>query len=207
MGKADNIQLVRRGTDIVEVEACGDCGSTFTIKAFNDKAKTLAKQCCDKKCHRCKKSIKGYAGLCFDCQRIAYEERLENWFQESEKIRWQKYDGPVYCEENEKYYRDVGEFVEDWEDEHTSMDDVLEKPLPSYVWSCDVTTLSIPDVEDMISTAEEDASLNDDYEYQWEGVKELEEAVKAFNDKQTGKVWNPNYKKSVLLEGCTELMG
>lgn len=150
-----------------------------------------AERCCRPNVCACGAEIdERYYATCKACREKVSEGRELAKFQAAEKV--ENYDGPVYSDGlgwNEGYFSNLEEM----------MDEIPPEEWPEYVWTCDVTptvSLSFGNLIDNIEFPE-----NQD-EHDLDGVKELEEALEAFNKKNENMTsWNPNYKACVTSPG------
>lgn len=103
-----HIPLTRAGTDEVVAQACGSCGRVWPDH--------LIAQCCAKKYCDCGAEITSNCyTACNACRNRAAREKEAARRTNAEVVA--DYEGPVYWEEGDKFFSDVGEALEYWEDD------------------------------------------------------------------------------------------
>lgn len=121
-------------------------------------------------------------------------------FEKAKKIRWDEYDGPVYCDDTgeDGYHENLSAFW-DWCDD-------FERSVapPPYVWACKSTQFAQIDLEDIWEMIY-DKSYEGFDETALEGRKELKVAIDKFNESNKHIVaWDVDYLTAILLENGGE---
>jgi hypothetical protein len=148
-----------------------------------------AERCCQPVICDCGKEVEEkYWTACNACRKLKDEAREKARFDAAEKVT--DWDGPVYSDGlgyNDGYFSELDALYEDIEPED----------LPNYVWCCDsdpTVSLSIGSFLDNIEFPE-----NQD-EHDLDGLKELQEALDIFNDKNKNvTTWTPDYKRVYVI--------
>jgi len=174
--------------------ACGECGEVVgSVRIHGDGAeKVAATHCTMPTCNRCGKprDKRGYLN-CEECRAILDEEKERAQFEKAEKVPSNKYSGPVYWEDgvgagHDGFFEDLDD-LDDWCEQE-------EHALPPYVWACDEHHPSL-DVDQLCEQA-----LDDTYDgCELDAVEELTAAVEAWNAKQTARIWEPDFRRAVVL--------
>ena len=168
----------------MKVWACGKCGKLPGTKA-------LAEVCCNASCATCGDAVKSPYTRCEGCMRDAERQRLARVFERAEKIC--DYEGPVYDPYFERYFNDTGA-MEDWLADE-------EAPRSPYVHACTTSKPSI-DFNDVIEQAEWAMEMDEDFEFDWQGLDELKLEIQMFNEAQTQVMWFMDYKRVIDLTGA-----
>lgn len=163
--------------------ACGECGMIYAATDGRS-----ADYCCRQQiCERCGgDSPKAwiYCSPCRDAIRLEKAVEITEW------------DGPVYCEEKDRYFSDFGE-AEDY---------ILDEEgdgRPEWLFPCkEVSHKRLVDVDSILESATEDL-FEDAYDH-LVGVEELTEAVHAFNAKQTMVSWDTDYSRKIRISAEAE---
>lgn len=157
---------------------CGECGFTFTRKG-------AAENCCKEGvCEVCGCGTGSSLTMCDSC-------RDQKKLDAAAEINPDDHDGPVYSEEHDKYFEDLGEFI-DW------AEDQEEKDLPSFLHPCEERGFPGIDIADAVYNVCQD--LFEDAIDHIVGLEELDAAVKKFNDKQTMISWEPDMSKKICVK-------
>lgn len=184
-------------TDKVAVWACGVCRRiTVPVGLEPAGSEEAARLCC--LCRDCQSVVIDRERHRFECP-ACLERRSIRWqleaarkeresFERAEKVSEADYDGPVFCEDTDTFYRDSGELREWFEDE--------ERETPAYAWACSKRTGELR-VDSILESAADD--LHEDHE--WQAFAELEAFIAEWNKKQTCETWEPDYGRAVLLDG------
>lgn len=177
----DPIPFVRQGTDRdPEFWACGGCGTVRN-------SEQAARDCCGKSaCKECGALVNPYLGLCFGCRSIRTDN--ERW-EKAKKVPVADYDGPVFCDATDRYYRDAGEWLEACEDDERE---------PGRAYGCFVCTLQL-DIAGALESAMEDIMLDDPYGLEWNDEGELRAFVDEWNTKQTATWWEADYSTGIVV--------
>ena len=154
-------------------------------------------------CEYCGKPIvKGYVSKC-DCEQYKAKESEKQRIKYQEKIVKAKEINPndtemmLYDEDSDRYFSDIDEFVEYYEDENYGSEDDWIEFLPQVLWVCTKSDISI-DAGNVIESAcddlHEDASDNCDY-------KSLQKALDDWCREQSGTTtYYPAYKEYVKVK-------
>jgi hypothetical protein len=153
-------------------------------------------------CEYCGKPVqRGYISKC-DCEQYKEKEAEEKRQKYLETISKAKEVKPedvttyLYDENSDKYYADVDSFVEEFECENGSLEDLIEN-LPDILWVTSEQKMSIDAsnvIEDACSDLHEDASDNCDYE-------SLQKVLDDWCGKQTGTTtYFPCYKEYIKVD-------
>ena len=167
---------------------CMSCKKLYSVKEIADK-------CC--KCYRCNKPLdkdnpqKRY-GYHEDCWWEHKAEREKERFEKAEKVT--EWDGPIYCEQLDNYYTEIEDLYNDLECYYDEEEDV---PEIKYVYTCKTKTFFCDEMN-MIEPICED--MYEDAIQDLQGLKELQEAVRIFNEKNKDlETWYPDYRKVLVL--------
>lgn len=174
----------------IEVKAwkCEKCGKAYLNKAATD-------DCCKGKpekkytCRVCGCDTEEFRLICPICLN---QER----FTKAKKVKYSEYEvGYLWDEGVEEYFRDKDELEEKFSEDE---DPQVQVSAPTWCYGCIATPFSI-DIDSAIARAEED--MYEDFEASKDGInlKELRDYVQAWNEKQTSKSYDVDYKTVVLL--------
>ena len=147
--------------------------------------KERAENCCKPKFCECGAEIK-YSGwtVCEPCKEKKQYERAEKLTEWDGWVSWEGYGS------NDGYFSSVNDLLEYCEDEEISP--------PKWVFVCKEQEHKI-DIDRVI-----DIMIDDAYEGAGDhlvDVKELEEFIDGWNDKQNITTYYPDYKRVLILEG------
>lgn len=176
-----------------KVWACGQCKITRADQEHAEKCCTLVP------CKVCRSPTdKKFRATCFtetcdacrtaegqrkDAERLAKAEKLEAW------------DGWVYAGHgpNDGFFEDVGAYVDWLVDEAEDSDD-----WPDWVYAAKSRPGCVLDIGRILENACDDGY--EDMDEDLRGVKELEAAIKAFNEANEGViVYGADYKRAVRV--------
>jgi hypothetical protein len=186
------VELFHKDGRPASVFYCGQCRIVH-------KHQEHAEQCCKNYlCSDCGKDTGSRSWLiCDTCRSLRDVKKERERFEKAEKVA--DWDGFVYCEGfgREGFCESLDVIYEECDDE--------EKTVPEYAWTCTpnrFAVVTIDDIKDRIidsGDCYEDFSVND-----LNGLKELEAALDAFNESNSGVLsYQPDYKKAVLLQPLT----
>ena len=170
--------------------ACGQCR---LIQPSEDLAR---KHCKPFICETCGKEAVKYQTWCSACFRKKREAKdLEN-FRNAEKVSYKDYDGPVYVPDashNEGFSQDVGEYLE-WLGDNVGYrnEDMTPEDIPEAVWTCHKLGLRM-DAQDMFEMALEDHHDEAGSDVGSKDIKELQDFLDSWCDKQNIESWDPNH--------------
>ena len=156
--------------------------------------KASAERCCVP--HRCKTCGKEEKMLeCNECFTKREREKEAQRFEKAEKVS--EWEGWVYSD-GLGYKNGYFESVEDLED---YLEDQPSYSRPEYVWTCEQQSFVSADAETIYEQIENDERAYEDFERgSLNGTDELEAALKAFTEANTGIVsYTPDYSKALLL--------
>ncbi len=154
-------------------------------------------------CEFCGKPIpKGYVDKC-DCDtykqkqvnkaKIKYKQRIDKAteIKPEDTVEW------LYDDIHDKYYEDIGEFIDNIEMDYDYLDDLFFDELPEVLWVCYPQNISI-DASGVIERAcedlHEDADENCDY-------KSLQKLLDDWCKEQSGTTTvYPEYKKYIVVK-------
>lgn len=148
-------------------------------------------------CQYCGKPItKGHIRQC-DCKDYLAEEelkRIEKWREtiaKAKEVSEKDVNTMLYCDENDKYFSSVDDFLDEWESYHE--EDEL-KPLRLWVTSTVELSFNASNIlESACEDLHEEASNNCDYD-------ELQKILDEYASKQSGtKTYYPCYEEYVLV--------
>jgi hypothetical protein len=177
------LELVVKGSGIIIAYACSECGRVFNTK-------NLAEICCEPAICECGRTCRKPWTACDTCLEKKRQDKERQKFEAAEKLPWEKYDGPVYF--NDEYYSDVEE-----------MADCLACAgieLPKYVWACRKFGLTLNAV-DIISRELESQEFYEDAFEHVVAISQLQEAIDEWSEKQSLESWKVDRTRAVLLDG------
>jgi len=165
--------------------ACAHCGIVYS-----ENAKDIAKNCCKKWfCQDCGKETHQHWTRCSPCSdkfRLANAELLT------------EYDGPVYDPFRDRYFGDMDEATEWYDDQ----DETEERP--EFVFCCD-ERIAKDDLRFKMSdwiVDHVDDNYHEDASDHLIGLQELDEFCRAWAAKQTLVSWFPDCKRKVRVPPC-----
>jgi hypothetical protein len=168
-----------------KASACGECGQVY-------QSKDSAQVCCKAAfCEKCGNETNQYQSFCSSCSD------LRRWERATEVL---EHNGPVYDHDSEKYFEDYDSAIEYFMDEKDSDEDFVP---PEWLSPCDIKPLGGLDLDSALESMTEE--IEDGYDH-LVGLKELENAVDEFNEKQTLKVWNIDYKLKIKVNVPEEVL-
>lgn len=129
----------------------------------------------------------------FEIERQRERER----FEKAKKIRWDEWDGPVYCDGtgDEGYHENKVLFLHWWDDFGRNL-----APPPPYVWACRSTRFAQVDYQRLLDEMAENCCGGYD-EKMLHGRKELKAAIDNFNEANKQLVrWDVDLSTAILLE-------
>ena len=173
----------------VDAWKCEKCGKAYLNKAATD-------DCCKKKpetkhnCRVCGCEVKYPLLICGPC-------RDKERFAKAKKVKYSEYEIGCLWDESKDEYFDSKESLEE-----KYIDDAVEGSVapefPTWCFGCQ-EILFVIDIDCAIERAEEE--MYEDFEAKREavGYEELFDFVKEWNQKQTAKSYQVDYKTVVLL--------
>ena len=170
-----------------KVWKCVKCGSYYhNITAADD--------CCREKppkviktCRVCQCEVDEYRTVCQICLE---KER----FAKAKKVKYSEYKGDYLWDENkDEYFNDKEALQDKYDDDADDAGTIAE--YPTWCYGCTATLFSI-DIDSAIENATED--MYEDFN-DIEDEKGLQDFVKEWNAKQTGKSYDSDYKTVVML--------
>lgn len=156
-----------------------------------------AERCCGPHfCPKCGRVVEStYDQTCDGCFEDAEIAAEAARFEEAEKIPAENYDGWVYIDIEEKFYKSVDDLKDFL---HWDYPDKGDAGRPTYAWAC----LSEP----IVNCSVDDLRIGEDNAYEefevegCAGLVELEEALAKFNKlNESLLVYRPDYKRAVIL--------
>lgn len=165
----------------IQAWQCEKCGKAFLSKRAAD-------ECCKEKkpytCRVCGCEVKEYHLICGSCHD---KERYEK----AKKVKYSEYNiGCLWDEQTDKYFYDVGEMEDYYEDEDLEM--------PKWCYGCTEVPFEI-DIDHAIENASEE--MYEDFDNQdINDLEELYDYIEQWNKKQTAKAYYSDYDTVVLLE-------
>jgi hypothetical protein len=124
-----------------------------------------------------------------------YAEKEQKWFEKSQKLRIEEYDGPVYWDGHagdigDGYFSDVDALLDYCEQEGMEV--------PEYVWACAKTDMRL-DAESIVESAVEDM-----YEDAYDSIpNKAMVSLQAYLDTWAKEVnivsWHDDHSRAVLL--------
>jgi len=176
---------------------CKECG---TLKSADDVNSTaFAEYCCH--CEECEALIptgkaKWYGRWCDSCWSIRAAEKEKERFQKAEKIQSDGYHGPVWyphCGYNDGFFDDVESLLDYLQD---NLDEDGHKEGPRYAFAVNAISFVQIDCRAILENFDEP----DDFDYELDGVQDLESAVEAFEAKNAElKRWDVDYSRAIIL--------
>lgn len=166
-----------------EVFACGECGRIWP----NATDRSVAEMCCAPRICDCGEVMgKGIGGWtkCSTC-------RERGRFERAERVSLGEYDGPVWDPHNDRGFASVDEWL-DWYDG--------EEGEPTYAYCGLWYGPPTIDPDRIIE------SLQSDSHEEWEpdAEAELREFCTQWNAKQTGRWWEEDSSRAVVVRGVRE---
>lgn len=164
---------------------CSECRAVFNSEDQAASCHGMRECQCGNKIER------RYSPVCDACQRLEWKrksaEEERNRFDAAKKISAAEYMGGMVYSCN-RYYADVDEAI----------DQYLEGQEPEYVWACKDVGIPMATseniVDNLLDNMWEDADPSD-----LNGLDELDEAIKAFNEANRAiHVWEPDYSTAIL---------
>jgi len=152
--------------------------------------KLFADDCCKEKieitlCRVCGGNVDKNRTICDTCLS---EER----YQKGRKIKYSEYDLEwLYDDTTDRYFADI-DALDDW-----YASENLE--LPKWCYGCNVIPFTVS-IESALESSSDD--MYEDFDYTNESVEleELIDFVEKWNEKQTAKAYDIDYKKIILLK-------
>jgi len=177
-------ELCRKDKGPTGVWFCTKCGTVGPTQE-------LADQCCVPKLCACGAPLPKYRLRCNTCETVAMERAQQLQFERAEKVSEETWDGPVCCDGEDKYFENVGEARDYYED--------IDEPLPDFFWTAEKVSFvkfNLYDLADRFeSEAYEDFEMDD-----LSGVEEFEAAIAKFIEANKDVVsYRANLKKAVIL--------
>ena len=162
---------------------CEKCGKAYMYKSGAD-------DCCKVEiietshCEICGNEIEKYRTICDDCLSKRH-------YKDGTKIKYSEYDLDwLYDGNTDKYFSDIDALDDYYEDEN------LE--LPKWCYGCDEIPFAI-DIDGALENASEEMYEDFEYDNDADELGELIDFIKAWNEKQSAKSYESNYKKIILL--------
>lgn len=186
------IRFIREDRGDEVLFCCGECGM------FCGKEEEYARyHCGGRPCENCGKPCERHSTWCEECRFKARVKRHEEHLAKAEKVDASTYEGPVFWDQYDRYYADVGEA---WETITDDIDSVEEARLQT-LWACDKLHLTLCP-SDILDNALESQEHHDDAR-DWVSKKAYEELTRfceAWNAAHGTAVetWFPNDKLVVI---------
>jgi hypothetical protein len=183
---SEALELVIKGSGAVVAYACSRCGRMSSMR-------DLAEMCCEPDICECGRTCKKPWTACDSCREEERQEKERKKFEEAEKIPWERYEGPVYFDD--EHYSDVEE-----------MADCLacaDIELPEYVWACTKSRLSL-NADDIIYNELEAQEFHEGAFDQVVNIKELQAAMDEWLKQQDLESWFVDETRAILLEGLQD---
>jgi hypothetical protein len=180
------LELVVKGSGAVVAYACPECGRVFNTK-------NLAEICCEPVICECGRTCRKPWTACDTCLEKNRQDKERQKFEAAEKLPWEKYDGPVYL--NDEYFVDV----EDMADRFA----YAGIELPEYVWACTTALLTL-NAEEIISRELEAQEFYEDAFEHVVAISQLQEAIDEWSEKQSLESWMVDRTRAVLLDGLQD---
>lgn len=200
----DPLALIVKGTDHLIGYACPKCGAVFLVhkradpkmyEASRQDEQAQAAAHCVKDCVCGKPIGQSYRLRCQECLAQMDADKERKWFEKSQKLRIEEYDGPVYWEGHsgdigDGYFSDVDALLDYCESEGLEV--------PEYVWSCEKTDMKL-DAHGIVENA-----VSDMYEDAYDHIPEKAMvSLQAYLDTWCKEVdivsWHDDHSRSVLL--------
>lgn len=187
------IRFIREDGESDEVLfCCGECGS------FCGMDEIVARyHCGERPCDICGQLCQAPYRNCEKCRAEIRIAQREEQIAKAEKVSVNDYDGPVFWDQEDKYYPDIGEA---WEAITDDIDSVVEAKLQT-LWACDAfhLTLSPSDILDQAFESQEHHEDARDWLSE-KAYEELKHFCDAWNDAHGAEVetWFPNDKIVVI---------
>lgn len=175
----------------VMVYQCEKCHKHWALSYKTD-------ECCKDKpekkytCRVCGCDTQEFRLICGICLN---QER----FSKATKVKYSEYEvGYLWDETKDEYFSGKEELEEKYYDDVYDEDLHIVPEIPTWCYGCIATPFSI-DIDSAIERAEED--MYEDFEAEKDGInlKELRDYVQEWNEKQTSKSYDVDYKTVVLL--------
>lgn len=144
-----------------------------------------AENCCKAgKCRVCGIELKPYLCICEDCYR-------QEKFQRAKKVKLSEYDGPLYDDITNTYYKNHDELYEHYEDNP-------DESKPKWCYSVVAETFNI-DIDLALEHMEEEMD-EDCYDRDClVDLQELYDFISKWNAKQIAESYYPDWDKIVIL--------
>lgn len=156
---------------VIEAYECLKCGHAYRTPEAAEKC------CADKHCERCGAVLpdKYYFTLCQKCREEIEEERKKEAIEKATKMSLseylKKYPNLMFTDNNDNYWTDIDDFMDFCE---------MNEWIPEYIYGTYETYATI-DIEYAMDCALDDSY--EDAEFDPQGVKELEDFIKDWNEK------------------------
>ena len=160
---------------------CSKCRRVHPCKAS-------ASHCCAPRyCDLCGKELeKGWCSPCRPCFDALEKKRELGRVEKAEKLTMDQYDGPVY--DGDEYHSNVGEYIDNQL--------CLGEPIAGHVWPC----REVQFVKINLRSAMEFQETPEEWDGEVAGLKELEEAVKKFEEANKDQIsWFPRYDQVIII--------
>lgn len=129
------IALIRSDTGVATFWCCAECG-TFC----GDQEDYAKYHCGGRPCDLCGQLCEKHKTRCPECIASERAKKDAERIAKAEKIKAEDYDGPVYWDERDTYYSDVGEA---WEAICDDFYETVDLAKDQTLWACDVTQLTL----------------------------------------------------------------
>lgn len=173
---------------------CKTCGQKYSGD------EVIAAGCCDPRCKTCGGPGRKHYITCESCSAKRQAEAEAANFARAEKV--EGWDGWVWTDatsHNEGFFSDIESLIE-WFDEADEDNDGSKPVLPSYAWICEPTAFVQLSLDRILEGIEEDDDAFEDCRDRFKGVKELGDAIKAFNEANKEVVsYHPCSNRVVLI--------
>jgi hypothetical protein len=177
----DPVVLVRADDGVTAFYCCGECGKFCGVEEGYAKY-----HCGGRPCDECGEVCKPGRTKCESCSAKSRGEERAKRIADAKRLSASDYDGPVFWDEKDEYYPDVGEAWEAIKDENVCD---METARRQTLWACDVSHLSV-DGEDVLLNALE---YQEHHESAYDSIPGV--GVTAFKDFCVS--WNETYGKQV----------
>lgn len=179
-------KLFKQSGEKINHAFCNKCGiihSTFD----------LAERCCKNYlCSNCGCDTGNRSYLmCALCRIVEQDKKELARFNKAEKL--DDWDGPVYDDLSDKYWRSLEDFYDDWT---CNSDD--EDYFPAYLYCCGTEPVLKPSIDLVLDDSDWPEGGED---YKPIGLKELKDALEKFKEANKEFVfYQPDYSKVVLTD-------
>lgn len=189
------VVLIRADTGEATFFCCGECGAFC-----GDDKNYAARHCGGQPCDLCGEPCRKNFTRCEACREKSRAEQSAAMIAKAEKLDAEKYDGPVFWDEKDEYYLDVGEAFEAVLDEFI---DDFKGAKQQTLWACDKTFLKLVPSNILDQALESQEHHEDAYEaISGKAINELKAFCDTWNTTYGSGVesWLPNKKLIVIPE-------